>query len=330
MVKIKPVAFEPFFSCCVGRRDDFAVQHKDGRYFRVGSALTCAELFGHFQGVRTIGTYVIDEQGLCHFAVFDSDAPSGLSDLAGLQQTLSAVGIASHLELSRRGAHLWVFLAQPASPALVRAWLLPFCPAGVEFYPKQDGLSSACPRGSLVRLPLGVHRLTDQRYPFVVVDQQGQIVPVMSSLLDGLSWFARVERVAVPAQVTLSAPNALTSATPTTTTEHTLQKNASPPASHAPWLSSRGWCLAHDPLAVIGRYVELDSNGMGCCPFGSHHDDGVDTHPSFHVYRPARGHVGCWYCHTWQEGGSLFDFFRYYYHLDARALWHHILSGGQL
>ena len=51
---------------------------------------------------------------------------------------LAGDGIPSYLEASRRGVHLRVMFSAPAPAALVRRWLLPYCPAGVEFYPKQD------------------------------------------------------------------------------------------------------------------------------------------------------------------------------------------------
>src|SRR5436853_128659 len=121
---------------------------------------------------QTLGTYAINEQNQCSFAVFDSDASTGLFDLADVQINLTMNGIESYLEMSRRGAHLWVFLSKPTSPALLRAWLLPFCPAGVKFYPKQEAASWEHP-GSLIRLPLGVHLRSGQRYPYVsLVDGQ--------------------------------------------------------------------------------------------------------------------------------------------------------------
>jgi hypothetical protein len=324
MVQIASRFLDAYVSSCLGRRDDYAVQQDDGRYLRVGLPLTSEVLFSHLQGIQTIGTYVINEEGLCHFAVFDSDTLAGLADLAQIQTTLVGGGVPSYLELSRRGGHLWVFLSQPALPALVRAWLLPYCPVGVEFYPKQDGLSSDVPFGSLVRLPLGVHRLTRQRYPFVLL-VEGRPVPVMTSLIDGLAWFTTVARVAVPASIMLATQRS------TPTTQHTLHSVTSGlPASGAPWSSIREWCLAHDPLEVIGRYVALSANGLGCCPFGWHHEDSVDNHPSLWVHRPSSpGDLSCWYCHTWRQGGSLFDFFRLYYGLEACDLWQRILNGAR-
>jgi hypothetical protein len=46
-------------------------------------------------------------------------------------------------------------------------------------------------------------------------------------------------------------------------------------------LNIHGWCDRQDSLAVIGRYVQLDRRGMGCCSFGWHHDDGKDSRSSF-------------------------------------------------
>src|ERR1700737_4565494 len=95
---------------CIGRRNDYALQQDNGRYARVGSAVTLAALERHVAGVETMGSYVIDEQDICHFGVFDADSLDGLVQLLGVQRRLSADGIDSALEGSRRGGHLRVFL----------------------------------------------------------------------------------------------------------------------------------------------------------------------------------------------------------------------------
>ncbi len=170
---------ESFARAFVGRRDDYALQLDTGRYVRVGQLLALDTLYQHLAGKITLGTYVIDEYGLCRFAVFDSDMADGLVQLQGVQCDLANDGIASHLEQSRRGGHLWVLLAQPVQPAEVRAWLLPYCPAGVEFYPKQDQATGAG-YGSLIRVPLGIHRMSGKRYPFVETDVIAGARPVAS------------------------------------------------------------------------------------------------------------------------------------------------------
>src|SRR5437660_947425 len=158
--------FAHFF---VSRRDDFARQTETGRYVRVGRPVSSHDLVWHLEGQYTLGTYVIDECGRCRFAVYDDDTDEGLLTLWSVQQALAAQGIPSHLEHSRRGAHLWVFLAEPLAPALVRCWLLPYCPVGVAFYPKQDQTNGY---GSLMRVPLGVHQLSGCVYRFVAFDGQ--------------------------------------------------------------------------------------------------------------------------------------------------------------
>lgn len=324
MTHITTAMLDPLISCCVGRSDDYAFQLRDGRYLRAGSDLTYDELFAHLQGRYTLGTYVITEQNLCRFAVFDSDTPTGLFDLAGLQMDLATNHIPSYLERSRRGAHLWVFFWEPISPALVRAWLLPFCPIGVEFYPKQDAANVSHP-GSLIRLPLGVHLRSGERYPFVRL-LDGQPLPLFSSVVDALGWFETIERAPVPSPSTILPQRE--DAHPKT--PHNISfKKGEPTTTVEPTRTIQDWCASQDALGVIGRYVSLDQRGMGCCPFGWHHDDGMDSHPSLVVYQPSAPSVCCWYCHVWQQGGSLFDFLRYYYGLEARELWHHLLNGGQ-
>jgi hypothetical protein len=308
----------------VGRRNDYAAQLPDGRYTRLGTYLTYETLFWHLEGRQTLGTYVINELDQCSFAVFDSDASTGLFDLAAVQMSLRENGISSYLEQSRRGAHLWIFFSEPISPPLVRAWLLPFCPAGIEFYPKQETASWEHP-GSLIRLPLGVHLRVFERYPFVtLVDDQP--LSLFSSVVDALGWFSTIDRAPVPSRLTI-LPQRENGSRPTQ--QNISFKKPQPTTTVGVTSTIRDWCASQNPFAVIGRYVTLDENGMGSCPFGWHHDDGIDTNPSLVVYHPTPPDICCWYCHVWQQGGSLFDFLKLYYALEARELWHHILSGRQ-
>lgn len=322
MVQVTSTLLDSWLSYCLGRRDDYAVQHQDGRYLRARAPLTYDVIMQHLQGLLTIGTYVIDEHGLCRFAVFDDDTLDGLMRLHSLQTSLAGRGIPSYLEQSRRGAHLWVFLASAVSPALLRAWLLPFCPAGVEFYPKQDAITPERPYGSLVRLPLGVHRLSGARYPFVEL-VNGVPLLLASSMLDMLTLFPSFERAVVPEMVEpLSSSASPAAYTPIPFTASCQELSRVPQ-------SIRDWCYGQDAVTVIGRYVALDEKGMGCCPFGWHHADGVDQHPSLWVYRPSYPGICCWYCNTWGQGGSLFDFLRYYYGLEPSDLWSRLCAGAQ-
>ncbi len=320
---ISPTDLRRYTTLFVGRRNDYALQQETGRYLRAGRPLTYETLRLHLLGKHTLGTYVIDEQGTCRFAVFDADSDDGIEVLAAVQARLQTDGVISYLEASRRGAHLWVFLSRLLPASQLRRWLLPYCPVGVEFYPKQD---EGVGYGSLIRLPLGVHRLSHCRYWFFswLPDSQLRVHPLARSLLESLSWLSTVRRAEVPETVPISKPVS------------DQQAGADPHPSLAKSVTTatpftretiRAWCISQDPLRVIGRYIHLDRRGLGCCPFGEHHSDGKDSHPSFRVYAPRFQTASCWYCYVWQKGGTLFDFLCLWHGLDARSLWHRILAG---
>jgi hypothetical protein len=318
-----------FANLFVSRRDDYAVQQADGRYLRAGRPLTYSTLLRHLHGAETIGTYVIDERGLCRFALFDDDTESAdlyerVKTLVGIQARLQTVeGIPSYLEGSRRGAHLWVFCDRLVLASQLRRWLLPFCPAGVEFFPKQD--EGTREYGSLVRLPLGVHRRTNCRYWFFSWDAEARLhlAPAARSVPDSLVWLTRLRRVMVPDLDTLAQVQNGTG----DAALQSLAKTATLPVPLPSGSTIQAWCASQDPFAVIGRYISLDRRGLGCCPFGEHHSDGKDSHPSLRVYQPKRAGGSCWYCYVWEHGGNLFDFLCYWHDVSAKTLWHRILSG---
>ena len=312
---------------CIGRRDDYALQRDDGGYVRVGAAVSLAALARHVAGVETMASYVIDEAGMCQFAVFDADSLDGLVRLLAVQRCLAADGIASALEGSRRGGHLRIWFASPLAPDLVRRWLLPYCPDGVEFYPKQDAASFEHP-GSLMRVPFGVHRFSGRRYPFLVLDGSGagdRLVSAAQSVAASLDWLASIRRVPVLTGDTSGQRDGMAG-------QHTKKYVANGAGGGgsldgATPASIHDWCDRQDALRVIGRYVALDGRGMGCCPFGEHHDDGKDSHPSLWVHAPRSSGAPCWYCYVWRRGGNLFDFLCLWYGVSARQMWQRILVG---
>jgi hypothetical protein len=311
---------------CLGRRNDYALQRDNGRYRRVGSSVTLEVLQRHVAGLDTIGAYVVNEQNTCHYAVFDADNLDGLVELLGVQCRLAADGIDSALEGSRRGGHLWVFFASALSPGLVRRWLLLYCPAGVEFYPKREWVSWDAP-GSVVRVPLGVHRLSCRRYPFLVpVGAGDRVVPVAKTIESSLEWLATIRRVPVPARELLVQDD---ETGPATAHPFLARGVGSGTASPAETLTIHAWCDRQDSLAVLGCYLHIDRRGMACCPFGFHHDDGKDTHPSLWVHAPTVSGGRCWYCNVWKRGGNLFDFLCLWYDLAPREMWRRILAGEQ-
>ncbi len=301
----------------VSRLSDHCFQLETGVYVRAGQPLNRTRILAHLHGDVSLATYVIDDAGLCKFAVLDGDKENDFALLAGVREQFRHAGIPSWLEKSRRGAHLWVFLARPASPADLRAWLLPFCPAGMEFYPKQ---ASTRGFGSAIRLPFGIHRRSGRRYSFVEASGSDQWHPIGARISDQVNTLYHAPRATLPAVI------------PTNAATH-LQKreltNSVQPATFAAgrYQSIRDWCAMQDPFMVIGRYVHLDARGRGHCPFGEHHLAGRDTHASFQVYTPGVPGGYCWYCRAWDKGGSVFDFLRLYHGLDVREAWKQIQRG---
>ena len=312
-----------YASLFVHRWDQYAVQQWDGSYWRVAEPLSLPLLAAHLEGRWTLGTYLLDEASSCSFAVLDADTQDGFIKLAVLAGELAQSGISTVLEASRRGGHLWVHLVKPAPAALVRAWLLPSALAlDVELYPKQDILAPGG-SGSLIRLPLGVHRQSRGWYPFVQVAGDGELVPVGETVAECCAWLCQqVQRVAVPPLVgrACAGQEALVGQPG----RGVAGGMSTLMASHGRYGSIRQWCQAQDIVAVIGRYVALDEQGVGSCPFKAHHHRG-DVRPSFQVFGGQDQH---WYCYTWQRAGDLFDFFCFYYQLAPQAMWRRIQQEG--
>ncbi len=308
-----------YASLFVHRWDQYALQQRDGSYWRIAEPLTLDLLAAHLLGRCTLGTYLLDVGDSCQFAVFDADGDQGLEQLAGLASDLLQEGIPTTLEASRRGGHLWLHLQTPTAARAVRSWLLPFASTyGVELYPKQDGLLPGG-SGSLIRLPLSVHRKSRHWYPFVTCSPDGILLPVGETVVECCQWLCeRVVRVMVPEQALVHETRG--GFCPVTGENGGVSRaGVVAPARGA----IRAWCLVHDIEAVIGRFVSLDRRGVGSCPFNEHHRQG-DVHPSFQVFGGDNPH---WYCYTWGRAGDLFDFLCLYYRLTPQEGWARLQRG---
>lgn len=308
---VDDVLVDVYASLFVHQWNYYALQHRDGTYWRVPEPLTPLLISGHLRGLVTLGTYLLDEQGYCTFAVFDADSNDGLERLAVLSRQLATQDIPSLLEASRRGGHLWIHLVEATPAAVVRRWLLPYATAfHVELYPKQDTLAPNG-SGSLIRLPLGIHRRSRAWYPFVQVTPDG-LVDVGNTIMACCEWASQhIERVRVPDDA-WTAP---------------LDVSSVDTAQRAPYdglvTPIRAWCRSQNVAAVIGRYVSLNRRGLGSCPFKEHHHRG-DVRPSFQVFPQSDQ---CWYCYTWQRGGDLFDFLCLYHNFSPQEGWLRLQDG---
>jgi hypothetical protein len=316
MVEMAAELVAAYASLFVHCWEHYAVQQRDGSYWRVAEPLSLSLLAAHLAGRWTLGTYLLDLHSACSFAVFDADRADGLECLAELAGELHRGGVPTVLEASRRGGHLWVHLVEPTPAQVVRAWLLPYAmEALVELYPKQDWLAPSG-SGSLIRLPLGIHRQSRGWYPFVQRSAWGEWVPVGETVVECCTWLCQqVQRVVVPEAVMLACSGGIPVQSESRVDAEV--EGAARTVSHWGSGSIREWCRSQDIVAVIGHYVALDGRGVGSCPFKDHHDRG-DLRPSFQVFR---GHDPHWYCYTSRRASDLFDFLCLYYQLTPQEAW---------
>jgi len=174
-----------------GREDAFARQWADkGQgtqgYVPVRRALSPEDVADHLAGRMTYGIYLIRSDATVKTAVLDADLKSEFrgkrlkaDDLqrvrreqAYLVERVKALsherGLSPLLELSGgKGFHFWYFFLEPVPAGAAKA-LLSDIRTGVagdlstfdlEVFPKQDRLSGKG-FGNLVKLPLGIHRLS--------------------------------------------------------------------------------------------------------------------------------------------------------------------------
>jgi hypothetical protein len=121
-------------------------------------------------------------------------------------------------------------------------------------------------------VPFGVHRLTGRRYPFLVpAGSDDRLVPAAQSVAASLEWLATIRRVPVPVRETVGMRDGMA---PDTTPYVAKGADGVTSLESDTPVNIHDWCDRQDALRVIGRYVQLDRRGLGCCPFGWHHDDG--------------------------------------------------------
>ena len=129
----------------VRRWDLHARQIDDGSYVCVHEPLNVGHLFAHLQGEITLGAYLLDQESRARFIVLDADDAQSWERPGHLARELAGERIPAYLERSRRGGHLWLFLAEAVAGREARAFgqglLAAHQVEGVELYPKQDQLA---------------------------------------------------------------------------------------------------------------------------------------------------------------------------------------------
>lgn len=269
---------ETYLELFVPRCDLYARQTDAGSYFPVREPVTADVVRAHLRGELTAGWYALAPDNTTRWAVLDADRPDGLEQLRQAWRRLDQKGLASQLELSRRGGHLWL-LFEPIQARVARRLVLGHLPKldGIEVFPKQDRLDGGARLGSLVRGPFGIHRLTGERYPFVDPQSLEPIAHTLGGQLDALATAPRITmaRAAELLADLLTPPSTAidrSGSPPERNGRHRRDQQRSP--------IERIKTAMGDPYTFIARYVALDHSGRGHCPFHP-----PDIHPSFAVSR---------------------------------------------
>jgi hypothetical protein len=257
----------------VNRADVYARQSPDGEdYWCIRQPVTPAVIAAHVEGKHTCGWYGLNQAQQVRWAVVDLDHDAGIATAQTLSARLAELDIPSYIEASREGrAHLWLFTAPwPAKPIrILLRGVVEDKP--VEIYPKQDRLSSGGV-GSLVRGPLGIHRKTGERYPF--------LDPATLERVDDNEWYLH--------QIQRAEGDQLASALTELLQEQPRTPQARSRRERVSYAQSAG-----DALAVAQALnIALDDRGhyqQGLCPFHPH-----EQHPSFTIY-PNTNIWICWH-----------------------------------
>src|ERR1700751_1665134 len=134
------------------------------------------------EGKITIGLYAISPLNQrCKWFAIDADYANSMDDLIKLQYQLTEDRVESALEMSKRGGHLWIFLAVPLLARKCRLYIYDLAQKlgvpvkgsglaeGIEVFPKHDEIQEGA-FGNALRGPLGIHRGAKRRFWFYGAD----------------------------------------------------------------------------------------------------------------------------------------------------------------
>ncbi|HZL70092.1 MAG TPA: hypothetical protein VFC29_22490, partial [Candidatus Limnocylindrales bacterium] len=144
--------------------------------------LTEGTIRQHLEGKITVGLYAINPSTQrCKWVAIDADYKNAMEDLLKLQYHLTKDRVQPALEMSKRGGHLWIFLATPLLARECRIYIhdlalslgVPVKGAGladgIEVFPKHDAIGVG-EFGNAIRGPLGIHRGANRRFWFYGAD----------------------------------------------------------------------------------------------------------------------------------------------------------------
>lgn len=274
----------------IPRQDCHSRQLSDGSYVAIKRKLTLGKIEAHLLGRLTLGAYALDTHSHARWICFDADDEAEWKGLLNLSQWLKdfPISVPSYIEPSRRGGHLWLFL-DPLPGADARRMgkhLLQKHNLAVELYPKQDTLRTGA--GSLVRLPLGIHQLTQRRYHFV--DLSG--LPLAPTIREQVALLAQPQKV--PSEFVKWALSQ------TTQVKCIIPSHRYTPLSKEAYSGLVSERIKHSISVYdfVSQFVQLDRGGRGLCPYHDDHKESLSVNQEGNF----------WHCFAGCGGGSVIDF----------------------
>jgi len=180
--------------------------------------LTEQTIADHLEGRITIGLYAINSLNQrCKWVAIDADYATAMDDLIKLQYQLTQDRVESALEMSKRGGHLWIFLALPLLARKCRTYIYDLAQRlgvpvkgsglaeGIEVFPKHDEIQEGA-FGNAIRGPLGIHRGAKRRFWFYGADYSLEAQIEFLAILEPAFRVAGVDRqngVRIGAEVAL-------------------------------------------------------------------------------------------------------------------------------
>ena len=195
VIKATPEVVQAYWQLFVNRRaytmQSMRAHSETGRhyYFRPSKRgtdtplmLTDETICQHLEGKVTVGLYAINPSNQrCKWVAIDADYKNAMEDLLKLQYRLTQDRVEPALEMSRRGGHLWIFLATPLLAQECRIYIHDLAQRlgvpvkgsglaeGIEVFPKHDAIGAG-EFGNAIRGPLGIHRGANRRFWFYGAD----------------------------------------------------------------------------------------------------------------------------------------------------------------
>ena len=195
VIKATPEVLQAYWQLLVNRRaytmQSIRPHPETGRhyYFRPSRKgtdtplmLTDETIRQHLEGKVTVGLYAIDPSNQrCKWVAIDADYKNAMEDLLKMQYRLTQDRVEPALEMSRRGGHLWIFLATPLLAKECRIYIHDLAlglgvpvkgsglAEGIEVFPKHDAIGAG-EYGNAIRGPLGIHRGANRRFWFYGAD----------------------------------------------------------------------------------------------------------------------------------------------------------------